>query len=115
MTSIEGSSAGVTRLPFSGGLRAIVWVHVEKYVPGQQVVVEVYATTDLPDAKETLIGRATATVKGNGKADVRVLSDPLPETRSEWKIKYTYSPRADGKDTNSPSEFTARREPPPVN
>lgn len=110
----SGSTAGVWWLPFPvvAGPHAFAIVRGEDYVPGQEVVLEIYATSDRPGAKEVFLGRSRTTVKGNGKFVLGLVSYGLPETRSEWKIKYWYSPRARDGEVNSPSEFTARREPP---
>ena len=106
-----GSYGGVWNdVPLLGGPRAFAVVRGEDYPPGQEVSVEMYATSDLPGAEEVFIGRIRGKANVAGKFKLIIVSDLLPKTDLVWKIRYWYSPRTG--DVNPPTEFIARRNPP---
>jgi hypothetical protein len=108
--ALAGTASGgglVDGGPLFGGPRAIVYVRGEEYPVGQEVFLDVYVTSDLPGAEEKFLGRTSLKVKVGGKFFLSFISDPLPDTRFEWKMKYSFT-RWTG-DIEPPINFTARK------
>ena len=108
--------------PLFGGPRAIAVGSLHEYPRGQEVVLEVHATSDLPGAERVFLGRTRTVVAGpdakfaaSGTQIIALISEPLPDTRKEWKLQVWYSPKP-GDDANSrlyehtaPRKFPVRK------
>jgi hypothetical protein len=105
--AVTGSSAGVVSLPFCDGPCVCVVVTADNYPPGQEVFLEAYATSDLPNSNEVFLGRTRNKADNVGNFRLVLVSGRLPPTNAKWKIRYVYL-MEDGK-TPSVAEFSASR------
>lgn len=105
--------------PLFGGPRAFAYVGLPNYPRGQEVLLEIHATSDLPGAEKVFLGQSKTVVGAPGGKFIdsvpvaTLISDPLPDTRREWKIQYWYSPRTGSPGGSTPNEWTRLRNPPP--
>ena len=103
--------------PLFGGPRAAATVGLANHPRGQEVLLEIYATSDLPGAKEAFLGQSKTVVAGPGaifidSTQVAILiSDPLPDTQKEWKIRCWHSPTPGSKPDTTLIEVTIPRTP----
>jgi hypothetical protein len=107
----NGAAGGIVDSgPLFGGPRAVAGVRLGDYPPGQEVLLEIYATSDRPGAERVFLGRSKTVASRLGNFRISLISDPLPDTQSEWKVQYWFSPRVQSGEVDHLSDFTLRRD-----
>lgn len=110
------ASGGVIDVgPLFGGPRAVGSVGLVDYARGQEVLLEIHATSDRPGAEKVFLGQSKTVVAAPGAKFVRgvqmatLISDPLPDTQKEWKIQVWHSPKLGSTADSTLLEFVEPR------
>jgi hypothetical protein len=118
-----GLAAGLAVMdagPLFGGPRAFGVVGLHGYPRGQEVLMEIHATSDLPGAEKVFLGQSKTVVARPGAKFIdltqiaNLVSDPLPSTQKAWKLQLWYSPKpGDAADTTLFEHTVPRKRPVP--